>query len=75
MCPRATLMFTLFLFAAILKEAFADCVDAIRIRFRTDGGLYNLSRLRAKAKVRDAFIRELLYADNCAPFAHSNSRD
>ena len=38
---------------------------------RSTGGLFNLSRLRAKTKTKRVLIRELLYAYDPAPVAHS----
>ena len=38
---------------------------------RSTGGLFNLSRLRAKTKTKRVLIRELLYADDAALVAHS----
>lgn len=41
------------------------------INFRTDGGVLNLSRLRAKTKISSMLIRELMFADDCALVAHT----
>ena len=41
------------------------------IRFRTDGSLFNLARLRAQTKTSMDLVQELLYADDCGIFAHS----
>jgi len=38
---------------------------------RRTGGLFNLSRLRAKTKTKRVLIRELLYADDAALVPHS----
>jgi hypothetical protein len=40
------------------------------VNFRTNG-LFNLQRLRAKTKIREQLVRELLFADDCGIFAHS----
>ena len=40
---------------------------------RSTGGLFNLSRLRAKTKTKRVLIRELLYADDAALVAHSEA--
>jgi len=38
---------------------------------RSTGGLFNLSRLRAKTKTISVLVREILYADDAALVAHS----
>jgi len=38
---------------------------------RSTGGLFNLSRLRAKTKTKRVLIRELLYADDAVLVPHS----
>ena len=39
--------------------------------YRTDGGIFNPQRLKAKTKVTKSLVRDLLYADDCAIVAHS----
>ena len=41
------------------------------LRTHSTGGLFNLSRLRAKTKTKHVLIHELLYADDAALVAHS----
>ena len=41
----------------------------IQIRFRYDGELFDLRRLKAKTKVLTEFIREVQYADDIAVFS------
>jgi hypothetical protein len=48
-----------------------ECLYGIRVNFRTNGGLFNLQRLRTKTKIREQLVRELLFADDCGIFAHS----
>ena len=43
-----------------------DNDDGIQLKYRTDGGVFNLRRLKAKTKVKVATLRELLFADDCA---------
>lgn len=69
-CVIAPSLFALF-FHAMLQEAFKDCSEGVSIQFRCDGSVFNLARLRAKTKVQSALLRELLYADDCGLFAHS----
>ena len=38
---------------------------------RSDGKLFNLPRLRAKTKVTEVYVREMLFADDAALTAHS----
>ena len=46
---------------------------AVLLHCRTSGKLFDLSRFRAKSKVRRLFIRELLYADKATFVATSTS--
>ena len=61
-CVIAPSLFSLF--AAMLKEATEDMPQGVSIRFR-NGSIFNLSRLKASAKVTEALIRELLFAHDC----------
>ena len=70
-CVLAAILFALF-YAAMLNEAMSDCDDGISIRFRS-GNLFKLSRLRADSKVMEILIQELLYADDCALVASTES--
>ena len=58
-------------FSAMLSEAFRDADDDITIQYRMDGKLLNLRRLQAKSKVKEATVRDLLFADDCALNASS----
>ncbi len=69
-CIIAPTLFIIY-FDAMLQEALRGCEDGIHIRYRTDGSPFNLSRLRAKTKTNLSLIRELLYADDCGIFAHT----
>ena len=55
----------------MLHEAKEDLTDGIYIRFRTDGSLFNFRRLLARKKTIEELITELLFADDCAPLAHT----
>ena len=56
----------------MLKVAFPDNKDYITIKWRTEGGrLFKLSRMSAKTKVHNDYVRDLLFADDCALNASS----
>ncbi len=59
---------TLFsmVFAAMFHDASQDNDDGIQLKYRTDGGVLNLRRLKANTKVKVTTLRELLFADDCA---------
>ena len=69
-CVLAPTLFGTF-FSLLLSFAFRQSEDGIYLHTRTDGGLFNLARLRSKTKVRRVFIREFLFADDAALVAHS----
>jgi hypothetical protein len=71
-CVLAPLLFCIF-FSMMLLVAFKDCDVGIPVRFRTDGGIFNLRRLQARTKTFAATIRDLLYADDCALMAHTQA--
>ena len=50
----------------LLRHAFGTTTKGIYLRTRSDGSLFNRSRLRAKTKVREAPIRVMLFADDAA---------
>ena len=47
--------------------------DGIYIRYRTDGSLFNLRRLQAHTKTLEQLMRELLFADDAALVAHTET--
>jgi len=51
--------------------AFKDLDKDVKIRFRTDGSVFNNQKLKAKTKTSCMLMRDLLYADNCALIANS----
>ena len=69
-CVLAPTLFGIF-FSMLLQYAFKDCSDGVYIHTRSDGGLFNLARLRAKTKVTEVLIRELLFADDAALTSHT----
>ena len=69
-CVHVPTLFGIF-FSMLLHYAFADCEEGIYIRSRTDRKLLNIAWLRAKTKVHELLIRELLFADDAALTSHS----
>ena len=69
-CILAPTLFGIF-FGLLLKHAFDTTTEGIYHRTRSDGRLFNLARLRAKTKVCEVLIRDMLFADDAAGVAHS----
>ena len=70
-CVLAPTLFSI-MFSGMLMIAFQDDIDSIAVDWRTDGGgLFNLARLRAETKVHHDFVRDFLFADDCALNADS----
>ena len=71
-CVLAPTLFGIF-FAALLKHAFGTAKEGIYLHTRSDGRLFNLARLRAKTKVREVLIRDMLFADDAAVATHTQA--
>lgn len=71
-CVLAPTLFVIF-FSLLLRYAFNESENGIFLHTRSDGNLFNLARLRAKTKVRKVLIREMLYADDAAFTAHTET--
>ncbi|GAA6075933.1 RNA-directed DNA polymerase from mobile element jockey-like [Tachysurus ichikawai] len=69
-CVLAPTLFAIF-FSMLLQYAFKDCSEGMYIHTRTDGKLFNIARLRAKTKVTEVLIRQLLFADDAALTSHT----
>ena len=69
-CVLAPTLFSL-LFAEMLSTALTQTSAGIRIRYRTDGRFFDLRRLKANTKVREALVRDFLFADDCALASHT----
>lgn len=69
-CVLAPTLFGIF-FALLLKHAFGSATEGIYLHTRSDGRLFNLARLKAKTKVREALIRDMLFADDAAVATHT----
>ena len=61
----APTLFGIF-FALLFRHTFGTASEGICLRTRSDGRLFNLGRLRAKTKVCEALIRDMLFADDAA---------
>ena len=68
-CVLAPTLFSL-LFSVMLSSALSQTDDGIMIRFRTDGNFFDLRRLQASTRVKEALMRDFLFADDCALAAH-----
>ena len=55
----------------MLREGKRALPDSVYIGFRTYGSLCTLRRLFARKKNIEELITELLFADDCAPLAHT----
>ena len=55
----------------LLRYAFKDCSEGVYIHTRADGKLFNIARLRAKTKVTEVLILEMLFADDAALASHT----
>lgn len=71
-CVLAPRFFSV-MFSAMLSDAFRNSVVGIRIKYRSDGSLFNLRRLKAKTKVRVSTINDFLFADDCTLNAASEA--
>ncbi|KAJ7407950.1 hypothetical protein BTVI_61031 [Pitangus sulphuratus] len=71
-CVLTPTLFTVF-FSMMLQRATADLDDenGVCIRYRTDGSLFNLRRLKAHTKTLNHLVHELLYADDATLIAHT----
>ena len=64
-CVNALTLFGIF-FATLLKHAFGKSTEGIYLQTISDGNLFKLSRLRAKTRVHEKYVRDLLFADDAA---------
>ena len=72
-CVLAATLFCIY-FSLLLSYAFKGTEDDIHLYTRSDGKLFNMRRLRAKSKRRKISIKELLFANDAALVAHSESK-
>ncbi|XDV29424.1 hypothetical protein PO909_032554 [Leuciscus waleckii] len=69
-CVLAPTLFGIF-FSMLLTFAFRHSTEGVHLHTRSDGRLFNLTRLKAKTKVLSVLIREMLFADDAALVAHT----
>ena len=69
-CILAPTLFEIYILM-LLKRAFRSSSLGIKLHTRTDGILLNHAFLRAKRKVKNFTVRDLLFADDAALVAHS----
>ena len=55
----------------MFMRAFSDSPSGVSIRFRSNGSLFNLARLRSQNKCMSTLLHEVQYADDCALIADS----
>ena len=55
----------------LLSYIFRSSGDGVFLHTRSDGKLFNLSRLRAKTKIRKLLLCERLFVDDAALASHS----
>ena len=62
-------------FSTMLIHAFSDETDRdeIYIRYRLDGSLFHLRRLKSVTKTSQTLVRELLFVDDAALVAHTET--
>ncbi len=54
----------------LFSHALSENAEGVYLHVRRDGSLFNIARLRAKTKVREQLIRDLLLTDDCRLFVH-----
>lgn len=69
-CVVASNLFGIF-FALLFKHTFNSATDRIYVHSRFDGNLYNVARMKAKTKMKEIIIRDMLYAEDAAISTHS----
>ena len=58
-------------FALLLRHAFGTAQEGIHLQTRSDGGLFNLACLKVRTKIREALIRDMLFADDASIMTHT----
>ena len=55
----------------LLNFAFHHSEEGVHLHTTSEGKLFNLARLKAKAKVHTVFIKKMLFADDAALTSHT----
>ena len=71
-CVLAPTLFGTF-FSLILRCAFNTATEGVYFHTRSDGGLFNISRLRARTKRSPRTARDMLFADDAAFVANTEA--
>ena len=69
-CVLAPTLFGIF-FSLLLSHAFRPSSDGVYIHTQTDGKLLSIARLRAKTKVSEILVRDMLFADDASFAIHT----
>ena len=69
-CVLAPTLFGIF-FALFLRHTFGTAQEGIYLWTRSDGSLFNLACLKARTKVLEVLIRDMLFADDAAVVTHT----
>ena len=64
-CVMAPMLFSIIC-SIMLQDAFHDNDLGVYTKFCTNGNIFNLQRLKAKTKITELLVRDLLFADDCA---------
>ena len=64
-CVLAPILFRIFV-AVLLKHDFSTAKEGIYLHTRSNGRLFNLPRLKAKTKVREVLIKDMLFINSAA---------
>ena len=69
-CVLAPTLFGIF-FTLLLGHAFGTAQEGIYLQTRSDGSLFNLAHLKARTKVCEVLITDMLFADDAAVMTHT----
>ena len=69
-CVLTPTLFGIF-FTLLLRHTFGTAQEEIYLWTRSDGSLFNLAHLKARTKVCEALIRDMLFADDATVVTHT----